>query len=108
MDQAVSVVSAAMRDGRSTDQILNMPSAMRAMQAQGMAPTEIGRELMEGGGPGHGGQGRGGPGVSLPGGHQGPGGGMQRPGGNRGHGGSGGNRPPGDMPPPPEGGRGPN
>jgi hypothetical protein len=107
MDQAVTVVSTAMRDGRPGDQILDMPSVMRAMQAQGMAPTEIGRQLMEGrGGPRRGGPGSIGPGGSGPG---GPGGGMQRPGGNRGPG-SGGNRPPGEMPPPPPpgGGRGPN
>jgi hypothetical protein len=106
MDQAVTVVSAAIRDGRSSDQILEMPSAMRAMQAQGLPPTEIGRQLMEGGGRGPGGPGRGGPGSMGPG-SGGPGpGGMQRPGGNRGPGS--GSRPPGELPPPPGGGRGPN
>ncbi len=92
MDQAVNVVAAAMRDGRSTDQILDMPSVMRTMQAQGMPVPEIGRQLMEGGGrPGQGGPGMGGSGPMGP----------RPPGaGNRPSGPGAGMRPPGELPPP--------
>jgi hypothetical protein len=50
MDQAVAVVSGAMRRGRSSDQILDMPSIMRAMQAQGFDAPEIGRRMTSGDG----------------------------------------------------------
>ena len=89
MDQAVLVVSRAERDGRSVSEILDLPSAMRAYQAEGMAPPEIGRRMMQGGpGPGPGG----------------PEGGGMAPGR------SGGRPPPppgGTRPPPPGAGRGP-
>ena len=54
MEQAVSVVARAMHDGRAVEQILDLPSTMRAWQAQGMAPPEIGRRMLAGapGGPG--------------------------------------------------------
>jgi len=94
MSQAVTVVSAAVREHRSTEQILDMPSVMRAMQAGGTPPADIGRQLMESGGPGRGGESGhgGGPGVS---GGNGPGGGPgQRP--------PGGEHGPGDMRPPTE------
>jgi len=91
MDQAVTVVATAMREGRPADQLLDMPSVMRAMQARGMGPAEVGRQLMQGGS-----EGPGGPGM-------GPGPGGQRPpgAGNR----PGGMRPPGE--PPPGGGKRP-
>ncbi len=50
MDQAVSVVATAMRGGRDANEILDMPSVMRAMQARGMEMPEIGRQLMQGAG----------------------------------------------------------
>lgn len=100
MDQAVTVVSTAMRDGRPADQILDMPSVMRTMQARGMAPPEIGRQLMQGGGGPH----RGGPGPGM----GGSPGGQRPPGaGNRPPGPGGGMRPPGELPPPPGGGKRP-
>jgi hypothetical protein len=54
MDQAVAVVTGAMRRGRSSDQILDMPSIMRAMQTQGLDAPEIGRRMLSGGGEDHG------------------------------------------------------
>jgi hypothetical protein len=48
MEQAVSVVARAMHDGRAVEQILDLPSTMRAWQAQGMAPPEIGRRMLAG------------------------------------------------------------
>ena len=48
MDQAVQVVTGAMRRGRSSDQILDMPSIMRAMQTQGLDAPEIGRRMLSG------------------------------------------------------------
>jgi hypothetical protein len=88
MDQAVIVVSAAMRQGRASDQLLDMPSLMRTMQSRGIAMPEIGRQLMQG------------TGTSGGGGMVGPGPGGQRPGvGNR-PAIPGGMRPPGELPPP--------
>jgi len=52
MDQAVSVVAQAMHDQRGVEQILDLPSTMRAMQARGMTPPEIGSQLRQGGGIG--------------------------------------------------------
>lgn len=51
-DQAVTVVAEAMRGGRSVSQILDIPSVARAMQAQGMTPTEAGRRILQGAPPG--------------------------------------------------------
>jgi len=51
-DAAVGVVVAALRDGRSVEQLLDMPSNARAMRAGGMEPGEVGRRMMRGGGPG--------------------------------------------------------
>jgi len=51
-DAAVDVVVAALHDGRSVEQILDMPSTARAMRAGGMEPGEVGRRMMRGGGPG--------------------------------------------------------
>ena len=51
-DAAVGVVVAAMRRGRSADQLLDLPSTARAMRAGGMEPGEVGRQMMRGGGPG--------------------------------------------------------
>jgi len=51
-DAAVGVVVAAMRGGRSVEQLLDMPSTARAMRAGGMEPGEVGRRMMRGGGPG--------------------------------------------------------
>jgi len=105
MDQAVTVVSTAMRERRSSEQILDMPSVMRALQARGMTPTDIGRQLMEGG-QGHDGPGGRGGSGGMDG--QGPAGGSG--GGHGGDGGGhgpGGNRPPDGPPPPPEGGHRP-
>ena len=107
MSQAVIVVSSAVRDGRTSEQILDMPSAMRAMQAQGTPPADIGRQLMQGGGPGRGGPGPGSGGgeggMRGPGGGPGPGGGQRPPGGGHGPGNM---RPPGEVPPR-QGGGGP-
>lgn len=50
-EQAVAMVVDAMRAGRPIAQILDMPSVARAMQAQGMTPADVGREMMRGGGP---------------------------------------------------------
>lgn len=49
-EQAAQVVSDALRGGRTVAQLLDLPSAMRAMQAQGLAPPEIGRRMLQGGG----------------------------------------------------------
>jgi len=98
MEQAVTVVAGAMHDGRAVEQILDLPSVMRAMQARGMAPPEIGRQLLHGA---PGGAGMRGPGAGLrP--EAGPGGaGPQagRPVPPRG--GPGAGRPPTQMPPRP-------
>lgn len=90
VEQAVAVVSAAMRERRPVAQILDLPSTMRAMMGQGMSPPDVGRRMLQGGtmGPGPGGSG---PGMGRPGGVQ-PG----TPGGPRPPGGM---RPPGEMPP---------
>ena len=107
MSQAVIVVSSAVRDGRTSEQILDMPSAMRAMQSQGTPPADIGRQLMQGGGPGRGGPGPGSGGgeggMRGPGGGPGSGGGQRPPGGGHGPGNM---RPPGEVPPR-QGGGGP-
>ena len=50
-DAAVGVVVAAMREGRSADQLLDLPSTARALRAGGMEPGDVGRRMM-GGGPG--------------------------------------------------------
>lgn len=86
MEQAVSVVARAMRDGRAVEAILDLPAVMRAMQARGMAPPEIGRQWLDGtpGGPGMHGAGL-------------------RPGGGTGGAGA---RPPAGRPMPPRGGQG--
>ncbi len=47
-DQAVSVVSQAERQGRSMTDILDLPSAARAMQAEGLTPTEVGHRILDG------------------------------------------------------------
>jgi hypothetical protein len=61
-DRAVGIVAGALRSGRTTAQILDLPSVMRTMQSQGMSGEDIGqRMLREGEGPGHGGM-RSGPG----------------------------------------------
>jgi len=88
MEQAVTVVARAMHDGRAVEQILDLPSTMRAWQAQGMAPPEIGRRMLAGA--------PGGPGM------RGPGGGL-RPEGAPGGAGAG---PPAGRPVPPRGGQG--
>lgn len=87
MDQAVSVVAEAMHNRRGVEQILDLPSMMRAMQARGMTPPEIGNQLRLGGGPG-------GPGSVL---RPGAGPGARRPGplGT----GPGAGRPPNQRPP---------
>lgn len=59
-DVAVQVVTDALRHGESAAELLNIPSAVRAMQSQGLSGPEIGRRMMEGGGLGP-------PGGSLPG-----------------------------------------
>jgi len=61
MEQAVTVVARAMHDGRAVQQILDLPSTMRAWQAQGMAPPEIGRRMLAGAPSGPGMRGPGGP-----------------------------------------------
>ena len=49
-EQAVQVVTRAMRRGETPEEILNMPSFARALRAQGMGPAQIGERLMQGGG----------------------------------------------------------
>jgi len=101
-DQAVAVVSDAMRQGRTAAQILDLPSLARSMQASG-TPDEAGRRMMRGEGPpggprpgdGPDGRGIGGPGPDgrkgMPGGPPPP---PRPPDGGR-HGGSGGSSGPG-------------
>jgi hypothetical protein len=92
--QAVQVVATALQQGQTATQLLDYPSAMRAMMAQGMTPPEIGQRMLRGPGPG----GMMGPGGAGPGGQPPPQPG--RPG--AGGGGPGGQRPPGGMRPPGE------
>jgi hypothetical protein len=49
-EQAVQVVTRAMNRGETPEQMLNMPSFARAMQASGMGMGQIGERLMQGGG----------------------------------------------------------
>lgn len=99
--RAVEVVTSALQGGRSSAQILDLPSVARAMQSNGLSADEAGRQMLRGGSGG--GSGGGGGGEGRPGG-PGPNGG--RPGmgsGGEGHGpGSG-----GTPPPPPRDGRPP-
>jgi uncharacterized protein YoaH (UPF0181 family) len=61
MPEAVRVVTQAIRRGSTVDQLLDLPSRMRALQAEGLAMTEIGRRMIQGaaGGAGMGGMGSG-------------------------------------------------
>ena len=62
--RAVDVVTAAMQRGRSSSQILDLPSTAQAWQQRGLTPDQAGERLLRGGGPGPGpGGGPGGPGV---------------------------------------------
>lgn len=89
-EHAVAVVVQAMRRGETPEELLNLPSFARAMQAQGMGALQIGERLMQGGGaggaPGAGpGSGMGArppavpPGAGQPGNNQGSGSGQRRP-----------------------------
>jgi len=49
-EHAVAVVVQAMRRGETPEELLNLPSFARAMQAQGMGPLQIGERLMQGAG----------------------------------------------------------
>ena len=49
MSQAVQVVTQAMRQGRSVSQILDLPSAMRALETGGVPPGQIGQRLLQSG-----------------------------------------------------------
>jgi hypothetical protein len=97
--RAVEVVTAALHDGRTVAQILDLPSVARAMQSNGLSPDEAGQWMLRGGsrdgrpdgghdGPG-GGRGPGAdgrPGTStppLPRDGRPPDGGRPRPGGER-------------------------
>jgi hypothetical protein len=51
-DVAVRVVAEALRHGESAAQLLDIPSAVRAMQSQGLSGPEIGRRMIEGAGLG--------------------------------------------------------
>lgn len=92
---AASVVAQAMQRGSSASQILDLPSAARAMQSRGMSADDAGRQLLRdgahAGGPGREG--------GVPGTEHGPGG-LDR------HSGSGGPGGEGDHPPPPRPGGG--
>ena len=46
--QAVGVVVEAMHRSRSVDQLLDLPSMARAMQAEGLAPGEVGQRMLRG------------------------------------------------------------
>lgn len=101
---AADVVAQAMQGGSSAAQILDLPSAARAMQSRGMSPEDAGRELLRGG---RGGREAGAPPV----GNRGPGGLDGRPGpGPDGRGGPGTGptppRPGGTRPPAPRPGDG--
>lgn len=74
-EQAVSVVAQAVRRGRSMTDILDLPSAARAMQAQGLTPTEAGHRILDDNPPR-------GPGSSGSGDHGGDGGGGHDHGGD--------------------------
>jgi hypothetical protein len=58
---ATDVVAQAIQRGSSASQILDLPSVARVMQSQGMSPSDAGREMLHGGGPGPSGGGNGGP-----------------------------------------------
>jgi hypothetical protein len=63
---AVRVVVQAMRGGRAVADVLDLPAAARALQGQGVPPSDLGRRLLEGIGGGPIGQGRGDPGARPP------------------------------------------
>lgn len=87
--RAVDVVTSAMQRGRSSAQILDLPSTAQAMQQRGMTADQAGERLLRGGpGPGPGGDGP----------HRGMDGRPPRPGDGRG-GTSGGPAPPPPRPP---------
>ena len=97
-DEAVAIVTSAMRNGRSASQILDLPSVARAMQTGGISADEAGRRMLRGGGSEGGPRGGGPEGPHGPGGNDGPGAGGHGPDG----------RPGGPPPPPqrpPDGGR---
>jgi hypothetical protein len=52
LEQSVQVVARAIQQGRTVDQLLDLPATMRAFQADGMAMPEIGRRLLQGEGLG--------------------------------------------------------
>jgi len=82
--RAVEVVTSALKGGNSSAQILDLPSAARAMQSNGLSADEAGQQMLRGGPPGEGGR-SGGPGPN--GGR--PGGGSGGDGGGPGLGGDG-------------------
>ena len=51
-DEAVAVVTDAMRRGRTASQILDLPSVARAIQARGLSPDETGQSMLHGDGEG--------------------------------------------------------
>jgi hypothetical protein len=57
-DQAVDVITGALRRGQPVAEILDMPSLARTMRAQGMTPGQVGEQLMHGGGGMQGAHGR--------------------------------------------------
>ena len=100
--RAVAVVNAAMQNGRSSSQILDLPSSAQAMQLQGLTPDQAGERLMRGGfgggpGSGSGSSGQGG----MRDGFGGQGGGDDHHGGMGGEGGRGPGPGAGGTPPPP-------
>jgi hypothetical protein len=111
--RAVEVVTSALKGGNSSAQILDLPSAVRAMQSNGLTADEAGQQMLRGGPPGDGGRSGGpGPNGGQPGG--GAGGDGRGPGlggDGRGPGSGGGSHGPGPgggtPPPPPRGGRPP-
>jgi hypothetical protein len=83
-DAAVGVVVSALHEGRSAEQILDIPSTARAMRAGGMDPGEVGRRMMHGEGSGGGRQGGDGPRpAGMPAGVPGRGGSGHQSGGHR-------------------------
>ncbi|OYV66510.1 MAG: hypothetical protein B7Z72_11225 [Gemmatimonadetes bacterium 21-71-4] len=47
--QAVTIVVDALHSHRAVSDLLNLPSAARALQDEGMSPGEVGRRILDGG-----------------------------------------------------------